>query len=242
MKPGKRTHVPGNKALSLDEFVASFKSPTRCAPTVVGPRTHGHDDSRWNNDADLFENAQKKADAAMDVDTSVTPTMIAIASGEDPAVQFRSDCEARVHSWFVNELKPSYQATRVPGKRPWPEFAASMKSGVGFTVPDAAVIGIVCNVTVGTIERGPGLVLPTSALDKPFESAALDVRSGETVRLGDLSREAVANLSEEKNSSGSSASDNRAVARALAIDTRGLSGKRLASKIASRKAALDQMP
>ena len=92
---------------------------------------------RGDEDNAIFANADRCLEATSDAVLPNTPLMVALASAaDDPTIVFKADPEALAYAWFTGPLKADYQTARVPGKRAWPEFAASIKSSSGLTQAD----------------------------------------------------------------------------------------------------------
>jgi hypothetical protein len=233
---------PRTKALTLGEFFEHVTAGDTPAPVIVGPRTQGSSDHSWDADARLFTRtfSLDVADAAVDRQTSASPLMVSIASWTDPALRFDSNCDARAHTWFVTDFKRGYQGVRVPGKRPWPEFAASVRSGFGFAEADFAALALVARVNVATVE-GTRLIVPPLLLDKDFNTMVLDARSSLPTALGLMCDDALRGTRNADRAAMASKPTHLCdVATAIATEHRGVPKKILASKVASRRAALDK--
>jgi hypothetical protein len=221
---------PRNGPLSIDDFFENVNVREASVAVVAGPRTQGACDEMWENDVRKFKRHSDIAETSTDKQTCVSRLMVTLASQNNPTLRFSDDCDSHVHSWFVTEFKRSYQTARVPGKRPWPEFAASLRSGVGFVDADLAAITIVSNVHVVTIENAR-LVIAPLLLDKPYDTHVMDGRKLRIVTLGAVCNEALI----LRDSMAGSIHD---IARALALDTTKYSKGVIASKVAARTAAL----
>ena len=219
-------------ALTLDEFLENVNVRQASVPVVVGPRTQGASDELWDKDVRSFRRQSDIAEMATDKQTSVSKMMVALASHTNPTLQFKADCNAHVHNWFVTDFKRSYQAARVPGKRPWPEFAASLRSGMGLVDADLAAISIVAAVDVVTIDDNRLIVAPLLR-DKPYGTSVMDGRTSTLTTLGALCDEALGILHDT-----AGPGHLHEVARALAMDSSKHTRPAIASKVASRTAAL----
>jgi hypothetical protein len=228
---------PHTKVVELNEFFENVATGPAAAHVVVGPRTQGCSDTLWDSEVELLRRRTDLAETVTDNQNIVSPLMVAIASHLDPTMQFKPGCESRVHGWFVGDFKRAYQGARVPGKRPWPEFAASLRTGIGFVDSDFAVVSLVTSVSVATLEEGHGLVIAPLLLDAPYNTLVLDARSCQRVPLGALCDEATRTLGEHQGAIGAGAGL-RDTARALAMEKTNVPKKVLASKVSSRAAAL----
>lgn len=240
----------GNKTLTLHEFLDEMRPrDSSSAVVVAGPRTQGSVDEAWDEDSSLFTGPSGVADASADKQVSVSSLMVAIASEGDPALMFRDNCNAKVHAWFVTDFKRAYQAARVPGKRPWPECAASMRSCFGFVDADLSVISLVAGVHVGTMEHGRLIVTPL-LLDKDFATPILDARDSRQTTLGHLCGEVIDALTVEKSGDaldaiqardpGCKGSRTSSLANGLAMKHGTVPRSMLMSQVAARQAALVQ--
>jgi len=220
----------------MDTFISEMRVNGATATVVVGPRTQGAHDEAWDADVRTFQRSRDIESSAADSQTAVSPLMTVLAARNSPAVQFAADREVLVNSWFVTDFKRAYQALRIPDKRPWPEFASSLRTGIGFVPADFSAIGVVCGVDVVTLE-GCELVAATLLRDKPFNTRVVDARSTLVVPLGSICRDAI----EAVASAGHADQTRRlrATANALAMANEKCSNRVLASKIAARTAALN---
>ena len=226
----------GNRscALILEEFLENVRPGARPASVIAGPRTQGGIDSAWVTDTEVFKRGPDVADTVADKHLSVSDFMMAVATVGDPTIQFKSDCDELVHRWFVADLKHEYQKVRVPGKRPWPEFAASMRAGFGFVESDASALSLAAGVDMATLERGRLVVAPL-LLGKPFDTPVLYARTCTTMPLGHVCKEAVRTAQSSQGTTALTLADS---ARALAMQHEKVAKKMLASLVASRSAAL----
>lgn len=223
--------------MSVQDFIENVRCNDLPATVVVGPRTQGSDETAWTEDVAAFKRPERMAEEAADQHTVTSPLMVALASWNDPALRFRFDCDAQSHAWFVNDFKKTYQAVRVPNKRPWPEFAASVRSGFGFTDADAAALNLASNIDIAALER-ERLVVAPSLLDKPFQSPLLNAHTSCMSTLGEMCADA-RNLPSCCETSNRSAKL-RDKAISLAIDHKKLPPKRLEAVVAARTAALEE--
>lgn len=229
----------GTGSVSLQDFFENAPYSGVSAPVVVGPRTQGSDEHAWTEDVAAFEQPRRLQEAATDKNMTSSPLMVALASWDDPALRFRTDCDARSHAWFVNDFKKKYQAVRVPNKRPWPEFAASVKSGFGFTDADAAALSLASNIDIASLERGRLVVTP-NLLDRPFQTPLLNAGTSCMSTLGEMCADARNLLQENTVRLSSKPKRLRDSAISLAIDHSQVSSKRLESVVAARTAALEE--
>lgn len=222
------------KTISLEEFLANVPGKQSCAPVIVGPRSFGQSDATWEADWSMFNGREicQDNDNMVDKNTHVSPIMVAIAMVGDPTIGFQQNADALVHHWFVTTFKKGYQAARVPRKRPWPEFATSMRASFGFVDADLSTVSLVSGAEVATVESGR-LVIPSSVKDKDFGKLVIDARSCKSIPLGEVCLEALDSIQPNH------ASHIRAIAQSLAMNHEGVSTRTLSSSIASRRAALD---
>ena len=202
------------------------------APVVLGPRTHGVDDKHWEDEARKFRGqATRVTETRAETDAPVSALTMALAAWTDPALPFRTNSEDIARTWTQETLKRAYQAVRVPHKRPWPEFAASLRAGFGFTPADAAAVALAAHVDIASVEAG-GLVVAPRSLDADFASTVLDVQEAAASALGTVCERAVCESTARGRTSP------RDLARALSIATNGLSMRALEATVAAREAAL----
>lgn len=221
----------GDAPMTARDFLDNFDTErsARPAPVVIGPRTHGVTDANWDADVRTFrsQTCAHNNETRTEATAPVSDLTMALAAWTDPALPFRTNAEGTARAWMQETLKPAYQAVRVPQKRPWPEFAASIRSGFGFTPPDAAAIALAVHIDIASSEQR-GLVVGPRSLDADFESRVLDVQTAATTALGHVCERAVRDAG----------ADGRALARALSMNTRNLSGRALDAAVAARHAAL----
>jgi len=234
MQSGTRTR--GNEVLSLDSFIAEMRVHGATATVVVGPRTQGAHDDAWEADVRTFQRSHDIESSVADSQTAVSPLMTVLAARNNPAVQFAANQEVLVNSWFVTEFKRAYQALRIPDKRPWPEFASSLRTGIGFVPADFSAIGVVCGVDVVALD-GCDLIIASLLRDKPFDTRVVDARSTLVVPLGSVCRDAIEAVAHSGHSDKTRRL--RATASALAMTNEKCSSRILASKVAARTAALN---
>lgn len=211
-------------------------------PLPVGPRTLTFCDPLWESDIARSRRvegiSEEAAERRWKGQGESSLAMQAIAAHVDPSIVFQTREDA-VHAWFVSDLKKTYQATRVAGKRAWPEFLAALQTnGLQLREPDCAALDLAAHVSVGSVDADGHLVVSPRILDGNFRTPLIDARSGKEVHLGDL---CVVALRSAKCAQvrGTTASLN-AKARALAIDMSAKPSKGVISaKVAAREAALE---
>jgi hypothetical protein len=235
MDARRRHTIPAGRAynqqLTLAEFLDNVATHEAVGSGIcTGPRVQGNSDKGWEDDNAIFANADRCLEATSDAVLPNTPLMVALAaSAEDPTIVFKEDPEALASAWFTGPLKIDYQAARVPGKRAWPEFAASIKSSSGLTHPDVCTLALIARLDLATLEGGKLIISPRH-LDKPFTTLVMDARAARETAMGLLVRDAVQALPAR--------APLKQVAQALALsDGPGRCGV-LAARIASRQAAL----
>lgn len=224
------------QTLTMDEFLDDVVGGgllRGCGAISTGPRVHGERDEEWESDVQSFRTARVTAEKRQDASAEATsPLVLALACTEDLAMRFRPGADEAALAWFCTTFKRAYQETRVPEKRPWPEFAASVRTRVGFTRADLAALSISADLNAGTVQDGALIVTPRLE-DAGFESAVMDVRTCLETTLGHLCAEAM-----ERVSPGRAAPHRRHVSSALAMSP----STRVDvwnSRIASRQSALD---
>ena len=224
--------VTGHHALSLDEFLDSVDAPIgACKTAVRGPRTHGCYDAGWEADLALFTNCKEHERANLTW-TGASELIAVIASSWDPTIAAATECErdARVTAWFTGPLKAEYKTVRVVGKRPWPEFAAALRTGCGLSTADVSAVYAITRTTVCSVDARGALVIPHCLRKVPLETEVLDARTAKPCQLFEVVLDALQASVGKKSMA--------ARADALALDASRCPRNVLASRIAAREAEL----
>ena len=226
--------------MTVDEFLGHISPGVDPAPVIVGPRTHGQDDSAWVADDRAFRARTEccGVEAALESAATATPLIVAMAAWNDPTLPFRNMSQSTAYAWFTGDLKRAYQSTRVPGKRPWPEFAAAVRAGFGFVPADAQALALAARVDIAAIERGGKVIASQRVLDAPFDTSVLDTRSATVVPLGSVCTRAVEQAESTRCAVSNTGAWHHALASALAMDRGRMTARTLAAKVAARQAAL----
>jgi len=248
----------------LEDVLDAIQAPDAVRPLQavvppVGPRTLGNEDERWTREIEEITDVQRIVEdhqIKRVTPADVTDFMVSIvAKADDPTIAFSEARREVALAWITRTLKPAFQSVRVPNKKPWPEFLASLMDPRALSRSDADIMHTLFGVAVGHPGEAGELVIPQALLDADFGSDAIDARTGSDTSLGLLVAEAWERyLASRPQPSGAdrprrggaevstvantSIGELRASAAALAVrDTRDPKAT-LACKIAARKAAL----
>ena len=223
--------------------VQSANRTSSTAPIVppVGPRTLGSEDVRWTHECGVLFNIDRVVDDSQRKRvgaTDVNDLMIAIAAqAYDPTLVFLDDKADLTLKWITDTLKPAFQSTRLPFKKPWPEFLAALMNPSCLSCEDCSILSTLFRVHVGYVGALGDIIIPHSLLDADFSHPLIDARVATETSLGAL-------LIEGRRICPSSTCAQtmpglRRQAAILAVCSKNDPRAILASKIASRNAALD---
>ena len=210
----------------------------------VGPRTLGSEDEQWTHECGVLFNIDRAVEDSQRRRVGVTDVndlMVAIAAqAYDPTLVFLDDKADLTLKWVTGTLKPAFQSTRVPFKKPWPEFLAALLNPSCLSCEDCSTLCTLFGVQVGHIGALGDIVIPQSLLDADLTRLLIDARTSSQTTLGALLTEARQRCPTSTDTRAQTMPGLRKQAAMLAVcskhDTRAV----LASRLASRQAALDQ--
>ena len=209
----------------------------------TGPRTLGSEDELWTRDLASLTDTQRLLElnqterlAPCDMNDLV---VVLAARAEDPTMIFDDIKQARALHWLMGRFKRTYQAIRIAGKKPWPEFLSSLLNPGSLSTDDCGALYTMLGTAVGHVAPCGTLVIPRPVRDASFSTVIVDARTANESALGTLCREAMAHTSDAVPSA--DAAVMRAQASALGMVFEGVPRQRLASKLASRYAALEML-
>lgn len=141
----------------------------------------------WMRDVDFAAFRSRRATQVEVARPASTRLLFSLACRENPAIQFQNDVDGAVQGWFSRDFKRRYQMTRIPDRRPWPEFSATMRTGFGYSSVDASAIAMICDTCVADVTAAGELVLPRRCRDMPLaDFYVFDVRTGDEIPLGEF--------------------------------------------------------